>query len=377
MKFSINQTELNKNLKYLSGIAHKKQPIPTLMNLLLESVDQDKLKISASDSDNTLTVKIPCLIQEEGKLCISAAKTLSLVDLLPGQDLIFKGESNYSCTVKSGKSSYKILGIDPDDFPKINTEINTPYKIPGSILADLIKRTSFAITEEELKYTLSGAKLILSDNTTKMIATDGNRLAYINYTNPSHNFDTPLDILIPNKALVQLRNLAANCEKNIEFAADRNHLYCRSDNILLISRLLAGNFPDYSKVLLDNSNIFKSIELDKLQFELAIKRTRLMADQKSLVIKLNFSEDKLELISSSADEGSANEIVDIEYKGDPFEIAFRSNFIEQFLGILSEDKIYFEFEEDRKKYLMRENESSGYEYEYILLPVTIKSVVSS
>ena len=168
----------------------------------------------------------------------------------------------------------------------------------------LIERTIFAITQEEGRYTLSGAKFELDKKNAKMVTTDGHRLAFISTARSNGNNDE-LDVLIPRKTLAELTKLASDFDGDINLGADENHVYFQVGSRLLISRLLSGQFPNYEMVMPKNND--RTATFDTLSLNQAIRRVALMADERSHAIRLHLAKEQLLISSQNAEEGEARE----------------------------------------------------------------------
>ena len=170
-----------------------------------------------------------------------------------------------------------MVGVARDAFPEVPSFKSAPTKIPANVLKTFIDRTIFAITQEESRYTLSGAKFVLDADSAKMVTTDGHRLAYVERKNVTKNGDNQsIDTLIPRKTLAELTKLTAGFDGDISLGMDENHIYFDIGPRLLISRMLYGQFPNYEMVMPKNND--KSVEFESGLLNLAIRCVGLMAD---------------------------------------------------------------------------------------------------
>src|SRR5881227_142890 len=192
MEFSISKNALQKELGFVQGIVEKKNTIPALSNILIESVGENTIRITGTDLDVTLRCETEAEIKTPGSMCVGARKLFDIARVLPdAPDLFdiarvlpdapvsFHKEENNWATVKCERSNFRIAGIDRESFPEVPSFKSAPVKFSAAIFKTLIDRTIFAITLEESRYTLSGAKFILNKSGVKMVTTDGHRLAYV------------------------------------------------------------------------------------------------------------------------------------------------------------------------------------------------------
>src|SRR5206468_8839795 len=226
MQFVMGRNVLQKELAFVQGIVERKNTIPVLANILIESAGEDSIRISGTDLDVTIRcdadadeVKIP------GAICVPARKLFDIARLLPDAPVSFRKEENEWVTVECDRSRFRLPGVSKETFPELPGFKSTPLKLPASVLRMLIERTIFAITQEEGRYTLSGAKFELDKKNVKMVTTDGHRLAYMETTDGLENADGELDVLIPRKTLAELTKLTADFDSEISLGADENHIY--------------------------------------------------------------------------------------------------------------------------------------------------------
>src|SRR6266513_830974 len=180
MQFVIARNALQKELGFVQGIVERKNTIPVLANILIEPAGENAIRISGTDLDVTIRCDTDAeVLKDQGAICVQARKLFDMARLLPDAPVSFKKEENEWVTVECDRSKFRLPGIAKDSFPELPTFKSTPLKLPASLLKSLIDRTIFAITQEEGRYTLSGAKFEVNKQGVKMVTTDGHRLAFV------------------------------------------------------------------------------------------------------------------------------------------------------------------------------------------------------
>ncbi len=180
MQFVIARNALQKELAFVQGVVERKNTIPVLANILIESAGENSIRISGTDLDVTIRCDSDAdEIKSQGAICVQARKLFDIARLLPDAPVKFKKEENEWVTVECDRSKFRLPGISKETFPELPGFKSTPLKLPAAMLKLLIDRTIFAITQEEGRYTLSGAKFELDKKGVKMVTTDGHRLAYV------------------------------------------------------------------------------------------------------------------------------------------------------------------------------------------------------
>jgi DNA polymerase-3 subunit beta len=309
-------------------------------------------------------------ISTPGSICVQARKLFEIARLLPDAPVSFKKEDNDWVTVTCDKTRFKMVGIGREAFPEVPSFKSAPTKISAGVVKTFIDRTIFAITQEESRYTLSGAKFILDESGAKMVTTDGHRLAYVERKGVSKNGSTDaIDTLIPRKTLAELTKLTAGYEGDISLGMDGNHIFFEVGARLLISRMLYGQFPNYDMVMPKNND--KSIQFDGALLNSAIRRVALMADERSHAIRFHLEPNQLVISSQNAEEGEARETIQTEYSGEEIDIGFNAQYLQDFLNVIGDSAVAFEFKDGNSQAQLRPAADSEYEYKYVVMPMRL------
>jgi DNA polymerase-3 subunit beta len=371
MQFVVSKQNLQKELAFVQGVVEKKNTIPVLSNILIESVGENTIRITGTDLDVTIRCDMDAEeISTPGSICVQARKLFEIVRLLPDAPVSFKKEDNEWVTVKCDRARFKLVGGARDAFPEVPSFKSAPTKIAANVLKTFIDRTIFAITQEESRYTLSGAKFVLDETGAKMVTTDGHRLAYVERKNVAKNGGKQsIDTLIPRKTLAELTKLTAGFDGDISLGMDENHIYFEIGTRLLISRMLYGQFPNYEMVMPKNND--KSVEFESGLLNLAIRRVALMADERSHAIRFHLEPNQLVISSQNAEEGEANETLQTDYTGEETDIGFNAQYLQEFLNVIGDAKIAFEFRDGNSQAQLQPAEKAEYDYKYIVMPMRI------
>jgi DNA polymerase-3 subunit beta len=372
MEFTVNKSDLVRELSLSQGVVEKKTTIPILSNVLLEAVGE-RVILTATDLELGIRCSCPARVKKEGAGTVPARKFLDYVRLLPEGDVNMKFLDNHWASITSGRSRTRIAGMSRESFPELPPMPEPIAEIPIKILAAMIARTSFAISMEESRFTLNGALLLMRPEGLTMVATDGHRLAYVQAKpEQSGNLDKPFRALVPKKAMAELVKLAddADGEGKAAFAGDENHLFFQVGHRLLITRKLTGNFPDYERVLPKDHQHTATLERNEIRS--AIERVAQFADERSRAIKVQFATGEVRVFSSSVETGESEESVPSEYQGPDLEIGFNAQYLLDFLRSVSQDKVAFELKDQKSAGEMRPaGDSIPDQYRYVVMPMRI------
>ncbi|HNU06509.1 MAG TPA: DNA polymerase III subunit beta, partial [Pyrinomonadaceae bacterium] len=304
MEFVIKQSALKEELGFVQGIVEKKSTIPVLSNILIESVGENNIRIVGTDLDVTIRCEVEADIRQAGSICVQARKLFDIVRLLDSGDVHFVKEENDWVKLRCGNSKFRLAGVSREQFPEVPAFKSAPLRLAAEILNSFIQNTSFAITNEQSRFTLSGAKFMIDGTVARMVTTDGHRLALIE-RDLGENQPEGMDALIPKKALLELVKIARDSSGDVSFGEDPNHIYFEVDGRLLITRKLSGTFPNYEMVLPKDND--KLAIFDAEEMRNAIRRVALMADERTRSVKLTIRDGEIEIGAQSSEEGEANE----------------------------------------------------------------------
>ena len=404
MEFVIKQSVLKEVLGFVQGVVERKSTIPVLSNVLIESLGENSIRIVGTDLDVTIRCDAEAGILKGGSMCIQSKRLFDLARLLNGDTVKFKKEENEWVSVTAGRGKYRLAGVSREQFPEIPIFKSAPLKLPAEVFSYFVQHTAFAITNEQSRFTLSGAKFVLADGRARMVTTDGHRLAFIEKV-LDRELDGTMDALIPKKALLELVKISRDAQGDVAFGEDQNHIYFELEGRLLITRKLSGNFPNYEMVMPKDNDKTAVFDLDDMRG--SVRRVALMADERSRSIRLTVREGEVELSARSSDEGEGSEVVPADYSGEEVQLGFNWQYLQDFLNTVSAvqsgevesadaasaggdasvketdgdrvrvresstpTKVSFEFKDSNAQTQMSIAGDTGYDYKYIVMPLRI------
>ena len=372
MEITVSKVELLRELSATQGVVERKTTIPILSNYLFEA-SGDRLSLTATDLDLSLRTSCNAKVKKEGSCTIPARKLHDYVKLLPDADITIKMLENHWVSIRCGRSNTKMVGMARSNFPSLPVFPTAGVvKIPAQVLRGMIARTSFAIANEESRYTLNGALMVLKPESITMVATDGHRLAHVERN--GENFEGvsgELKTLVPKKAMDELRSLvdADQDVETIEFAKDDSTLFFRIGPRLLTSRQLTGQFPNYEAVLPKDNN--KSVPLHGADLAAAIARVSQFADERSRAVRLKLEKGELKLSASSTETGESEDSIETDYNGETLTIGFNAQYITEFLKATGSGDVRLELKDSQSAGQLRPAEGEDYKYRYIVMPMRI------
>src|SRR5436305_10120985 len=372
MELVLSQAELLRELTATQGVVERKTTIPILSNFLFEAAG-DRLTITATDLDLSLRTSCGATVKKEGSCTIPARKLYDYVKLLPEGSITIKQMENHWVQIRAGRSNTKMVGMARANFPALPTfPSGSATKLPAAVLRHLIAKTIFALSNEESRYTLNGALMVIKAESIAMVATDGHRLAHIETKSSFPGVNGELKTLVPRKAMNELKSLLDQTDQEfIEFAKDDSTLFFRIGGRLLTSRQLTGQFPNYEAVLPRENNKFVTVHCDALSS--AIQRVAQFADERSNAIRMRVEKNELKVSSSNTETGESEDSIEVAFTGDPMVIGFNSQYLLEFLKVVGAGDVRFEFKDAQTAGQLRPDEAadSEYRYRYIVMPMRI------
>src|ERR1700761_2244546 len=379
LEITVSRAELLRELTAAQSVVERKTTIPILSNFLFEASaaadgSEGRLTITATDLDQSLNTSCPAKVKKPGACTIPARKLYDYIKLLPDGDISIKLMDNHWVQIRAGRSNTKMVGMARANFPQVpEFPASGAVKISVASLKNMVSKTIFAISNEESRYTLNGALMVLKAESMAMVATDGHRLAHIEKLGETlDGVSGEKKTLIPRKALSELSSLLSNTDaETLDFADDEQTLFFKVGGRVLTSRKLTGQFPNYEAVLPRDNNKFVIVRCEDLMG--SIQRVAQFADERSGAIKIRLEQNELKLSSSSTDAGESEDTIETPYNYDPLVVGFNSQYLLDFLkAIGSVSEVRLEFKDAQSAGQMRpEDPNDEYKYRYIIMPMRI------
>lgn len=368
MELVVRKTDLLKELSLLQGIVERKNTIPILTNVLVEGTGSN-VSLLATDLDVALRSRCEATVAKPGTLTLPAKKLFEIVSALPDTDIrIEEDRGGKNVTVAADRFESRMQTLPASEFPTPPQDGGAvEATLPAGALKRMIAHTRFAITSEDTRYFLNGAQLVLTPDSMSLVATDGHRLAFIS-VHESPRKDGKSEVLLPRKTLNEVARLADGGD-TVEFSQGENHLFFRAGVRLLISRKIDANFPAYERVIPKTND--KRIEFDRDQLAAAVRRVRLLSNERSKAVKFVIGKDQVEITSSTPEVGEAREMLPVDYAGSPIQICFNADYVDNFLSVVETEGVVLEFKDEMSQAVMKPVGGEGYDYTYVIMPMRI------
>lgn len=341
MEFKIAADELKKALYRAQGIVERKTTMPILANVLVNAT-KSGVTVTAFDLDIGIVSEHPAEVMKPGAVTLSARYVFDIVNNAPEGTLTIKKLQNNYAEITSGNATFKIVGMAPEEYPKLPKEESAPLvKVSGTTLLEMVKKTSFAISTDETRYILNGVFFEPHEGgKVRMVATDGHRLALVERPLEG-DFKLKSGVIIPRKGLFELKRLldeAPEAECHLGFA--ENSALFKKPGLTMVMRLIDGQFPEYQRVIPREGE--KVVTLKRDAFMDGLKRIALLSADKSNAVKIALEDNKLIITSHNPDLGEAKDELNVAYRGGTITIGFNARYLMDVLSVVETEDITFE-----------------------------------
>ena len=367
MELVVRKNDLLRELQLVQGIVERKNTIPILANVLIEAKG-DEVRMLATDLEVALRSKCNASVAKGGSLTLPAKKLYEVVKALPETDVRIQEDKN-GVKVAADRFDSRMQTLPREDFPTLpDVSGKAKATLPRDAVRQMVGKTQFAITGEDTRYFLNGAKFVLKPDSLTLVATDGHRLALVDVKH-AVGVTQDVGVILPKKTLLELGKLLSEGEGDITFESGENHLFFEVGGRVLISRMIDGQFPAYERVIPKGND--KLIEFDRERLTSAVKRVALLSNERSRAVKFEIDKGKVEVTSSSSEFGEAREQIAVDYTGSAMAISFNAQYVLDFLNVVETDIVSLSLKDEVSQAVMKPVGAEGYDYTYVIMPMRI------
>lgn len=350
MRFVVSSAQLLKNLQKISGVISTNTVLPILEDFLFD-IQKNKLTVTATDLDTTMSVSMDVESKESFKVAIPARILLDSLKALPEQPItIAVDETTNGIEITTDNGKYKLSGENSADFPKEPLADGVDeVKLVSSVLSKGVAKTLFAVSNDELRPAMTGVFFQLDDKGITFVATDAHKLVKFNRQDVKGG---NASFIVPKKALNLLKAVVPNNDTDVSVQFNKSNAFFSFENIQLICRLIDAKYPDYNAVIpKENPNL---LSLSKDDFYSSLRRTSIFSNKTTHQVVLKMAGSELTVSAQDLDfSNEASEKLSCEYKGSPMEIGFNAKFLLEMLSSLDNDEINIELSTPNRAGIIR------------------------
>jgi len=353
MKFIASSSSLLKQLQHIAGVINANTVLPILEDFLFE-VGKNKLTVVATDLETVMRVQLDVEAKDSGKVCIPAKILMDSLKNIPDQPLTFNIDKNYGIEITSDNGKYKILGENPDNFPKEPAaDETTSFTMTAAGLVTAINKTIFATSNDDLRPAMTGVFFELDKKGLQCVATDAHRL--VRYKRTDVKCPKTDSFIVPRKPLNLVKTAIPATEEEITISYNSNHLFVQHGTTQMSCRLIDARFPDY-KVVIPAENPYR-LTVNKNDFQSALRRVNVFSNKSTNQVALNISGSELQLAAQDVDFSfEGNERMKCQYNGEDMMIAFNAKFLIEMLSATDCEEVNMELSTPTKAGLIKPSE---------------------
>lgn len=367
MKFTISREALLKPLQALIGVVEKKQAMPILSNILLKIEGKD-MQLTATDLEIELIAKLELShAAEGGTLTLPARKLFDICrNLEEGSNLEVISETPEKITIKSGKSRFSLAGLPATDFPTMESQLGqVMVQVPQKTLAGLLKKTQFAMAQQDVRYFLNGLLLEVSEKIVRTVATDGHRLAL---ASEAIQGQTGVhQVIVPRKTILELQKILELSDDPVSLVLGTHFIRIALKDIIITSKLVDGRYPDYNRVIPTTGKNILIASREALKQ--ALQRTAILSNEKYRGVRLNVSNNLLKLMANNPEQEEAEDELEVAYVGQDIEIGFNITYLMDVLNTLDCENVKIAFTNNVSSILIHDPEDNR--AIYVVMPIRL------
>ena len=359
---------LLKPLQAVTGIVEKRHTLPILSNVLIEQ-NGDRLHLLATDLEIQVSTSFENAHKgaENYAVTTSARKLQEILRALPEQAEIVLEAQNNRLIVKSGKSRFTLQTLPAEDFPKLAQSSNTTTKvnIPQKTFKSLLLLVQYAMAQQDIRYYLNGMLLVLNGDMLKVVATDGHRLAYASMKLPTAV--ESLEVILPRKAVQELVKLLGDGDEAVSLELAPAQVKFEIQDVVLVSKVVDGKFPDYTRVI--PTNYQKQFLIERSILQQALQRVAILSNEKFRGVRWTLTDGQLRIACTNTEQEEAFEEIEIPYSGEALDIGFNVTYLLDVLANLASDKVICSLGDANSSVLITISEDT--DFRYVVMPMRI------
>lgn len=367
MQIVCEQLDLLKGVQAVGRAISTRTTMPILSNILLETT-KDGVKLAATDLELGIQMMIPASVKKGGAITLPARLLTEIVNNLPAAPVHLRvEEGGTQAEIQCEETVFEILGLPATDFPFIpEPDATVVVALEAGLLRGMVRQTVFAVSTDETRPFLTGVFFTTEDQTVRLVATDGGRLA-LRTASLGQQAKQKFAVIVPAKTMHELARALSGVNGDVMVALAENHLVFNLPDVRLVSRLIAGQFPNYQQVIPQGYK--QTLRLQTERFLRAIRRAAITARDSANVIRLSAKGAELTITSNTPEVGKTVEKVPVHAEGEAIDVAFNARYLMECLTILETDEVTFELTGPLSPGAIRPVDQQ--DYVYVLAPVRV------
>ncbi len=373
MKFNINRNQLLQSLQLIMGVVERRHTMPVLSNILI-TIEKGFIKLMASDSEVQIQVDVKCeSAEDEGEITIPAKKLYDITRSLPENALIRVNCQDNKAEILSDASQFVLSTLSGNEFPTI--KLTEPHEllrisVAQDQLKQLLNKTCFAMAQQDVRFYLNGSLFEITNNSLRLVATDGHRLA-TSKIDIETSTNEVLQNILPRKAVLELEKLLEDSPGLIDIIFSDSVFSIKTDRYSFISKLIDGKFPDYNKVIPESSDSERIIECDREKLRQTFLRVAILSNEKYRGLRFNIKDSILIISASNPEQEQAEEQVNVIYNSEEevVDLGFNVSYLLDIINTDNSEKFIIKLSENNSAII--EQQSQYCDSLYVIMPMRL------
>jgi DNA polymerase III subunit beta len=354
-------------LSAVSGIIERRHTLPILSNVLIDR-GASSVSFLATDIEIQITARSSLAASGEAKaVTVGARKLVDILRALPDGAEVTLQQQDKRLLVKAGKSRFTLQTMPAEDFPRLAKPAGdvARFTLAQKALRRLLGLVQYAMAQQDIRYYLNGLLMVVEDKELKLVATDGHRLAFASLKLAA---DLPRqEVIVPRKTVLELSKLLADSDDEVKIEISPSQAAFSFGTVELVSKLVDGKFPDYTRVIPTTHKNRLVIEREALRQ--ALLRAAILSNEKFRGVRWVLGDGSLKIVSSNAEQEEAHEEIEVKYAGDSLDIGFNVNYLLDVLNNVSGNEIECAFGDSSSSALI--SYSTEKDFKYVVMPMRI------
>lgn len=371
MKFSVQRETLLKPLSMVAGAVERRQTMPILANMLFK-LSGKNLVITGTDLEVELSASVPVDVEEKSAsaITIPARKIVEICKSLPEDSAIRFSSDEGKVNIQSGRSRFTLATLPAKDFPSVQHDASSfSVTVNQNDFAELIHKTAFSMAQQDVRYYLNGMLWEIDNSELRAVATDGHRLAVSEIPLINQVDIETTQVIVPRKGVLELAKLLADSEDDVlELEFGSNHIRAATHNLVFVSKLVDGKFPDYKRVLPKGGN--KLVVADRQVLKAALSRAAILSNEKFRGVRFTLESGLVSIQANNPEQEEASEEVSVDYSGDGLEMGFNVSYLIDVLGALNHSNTHITLTDSSSSALIQDGDESN-TARYVVMPMRL------
>ncbi|MGM0577218.1 MAG: DNA polymerase III subunit beta [Myxococcota bacterium] len=347
LEMEIDRTAFLGTLYKAQGVVDRKSTVNVLSHLLVEPAGDGTVKITGTDYDVVLQADLKAKVLQGGTACINGKSLFDVVKSLDSPSVHLRTLDNHWVEVTAGRSTFKLAGINPDDFPEIAAPTEVQWLgIPRGTLKDLVEKTAFSVSDDETRMNLNGVFFKVGPGEEgrarlTMVSTDGHRLSQVETDVEIEGYEgSQHQAIVHKKGVQEVRRLLEGDDDTVQVGFAEGYILFRAGGTTFTVRQIEDTYPDYERVIPPSSPV--KVEVDRKAMIQAVRRIAILTSSKTYIVKMELGPGKMAFTTSNPDYGEGRDEIEVDYDGEGLVVGYNYVYLLEVLNVLKGDKVLLE-----------------------------------